>query len=357
MDGKQRFSFPTLKEALDKANSIKGWIDDHGIKNAPLIDAELTEYSKRLGSNGATIAQACEFYLKHLATLQASGQSKLISELCPMWYADRKNDKETTLRDWTLKNIYVHSVNISKALGSVKVKMLTTEDCQVYKTSRNTKGQDASQILMERRQSYLIQFLNWCITKGYLITNPALSLKAVKLPDNAKEFLSVKKCHILLSTVIEKHMELLGYVSLCLFVGIRPYECEHLTWDDIDMNTKQVTVEGDTAKTGELRRPELSDNCFAWLSYLKTLNCPLIPAKSFQNKWSKLKKSLPYEWSHDVMRHTYATMTYAIGKDLAALSETMGNDPKVCRKHYRGLVQQTEAIKFWDIFPFSLVRK
>jgi hypothetical protein len=56
-------------------------------------------------------------------------------------------------------------------------------------------------------------------------------------------------------------------------------------------------------------------------------------------------------WPADSLRHSFASYWLPIPAARPRLCELMGNSPAVLKKHYRKLVPEQEAAKFWEILP------
>jgi integrase len=60
------------------------------------------------------------------------------------------------------------------------------------------------------------------------------------------------------------------YFAICSFAGLRSAECENLDWKYIDLDRRIITILENVSKTGEERKPPISDNLAAWLEpYVK----------------------------------------------------------------------------------------
>jgi integrase len=146
-----------------------------------------------------------------------------------------------------------------------------------------------------------------------------------------------------------KYSELIPYLALCVFAGLRPSEAEHATWKDIDFATKEIFVAG--LKTEQDRRITLHDTCLAWLNYAKDLGLDIRPA-NFVRKQRAFRAELGIEWVQDVLRHTFATFYKASGHTLDEVRDYLGHmTSKMTRKHYLRSIAKDDATEFWSILP------
>lgn len=62
--------------------------------------------------------------------------------------------------------------------------------------------------------------------------------------------------------------------------------------------------------------------------------------------------SLPSDvWPQDVLRHTYASMRLASGTPAAFVAAEMGTSERMLGEHYREIVEESVAERFWDLRP------
>lgn len=58
-------------------------------------------------------------------------------------------------------------------------------------------------------------------------------------------------------------------------------------------------------------------------------------------------------WPKDVLRHSCASYLLALKRDAQAVALELGNSPTILFKHYRELVSQEQARRFWNLIPRS----
>ena len=67
----------------------------------------------------------------------------------------------------------------------------------------------------------------------------------------------------------------------------------------------------------------------------------------------RFKKELGVSWSHNVMRHTFATYWQSQNRDAARLSANLRNSEATASKHYVRMVSKADAEQFWSLYPYS----
>ncbi len=74
--------------------------------------------------------------------------------------------------------------------------------------------------------------------------------------------------------------------------------------------------------------------------------------REFRKQWEACRKDAGIiPWSHDAMRHSFATHHLAAFNDIGKLSLQMGNSPHVIHSAYKGLVSKADAERFWALRP------
>jgi integrase len=194
----------------------------------------------------------------------------------------------------------------------------------------------------------------------------------------------VPECEALLQEAAANRpeaMNMLGFVALALFGGIRPLELRKMEWPMVDLDAGTAIVFGKHAKTRTRRVVDLSENAVAWLRLAWRLReefpernvrqGPICDARrlayadkicppSFALRWIELREKCGWTprggdgakpWPHDAMRHTYASMHYAMHQNEPLLKAQMGTGKDMLHQHYRALKTREEAERFWALAP------
>jgi len=215
------------------------------------------------------------------------------------------------------------------------------------------------------RTSLVIAF-NDAVESGYLVKNPALRVKTMKVIEADTEVLTVDQITELLKTA---DREILPAFAIGAFAGIRDSEIKKLKWSDIDFETRAIHVRGVNAKSAKNRHVEMSANLLEWIRPMAKKDGPVWPrngrslhdqaklSAGFANP-EKLSKSQKEEgrdwisWPKNGLRHSYSSYHLAFHKDAAALALNLGHrDTSLIFAHYRALVTQAAAAAYWEILP------
>jgi integrase len=95
--------------------------------------------------------------------------------------------------------------------------------------------------------------------------NPVARLDFVETVRKEVEVVGPHDVERMLTEALHNDLELLPFLTLGFFTGIRPEELRLLQWSDIDIPTKAITIRAEISKTHKRRFPELSANSVEWL--------------------------------------------------------------------------------------------
>lgn len=349
--------FLTKKEALDKAREVAALVNDKGVGGAGtytslLENGELAEFSKQLQPFGKTIGDAVAHYLEVLRSNQTIAESPPVTEALQRWVAYKEAGTDGALRPRSLGTLRYWSKRLAKIFPTQRLQHLTYEVIRQTKDElQTTEGKPASTHLRKHFIGHLGQFLNWCIQQGLTDTNPTVRIK-VKTPVPEAEFLTIAQCRRLVSVLnLPDFKPLVGFVSIGLFAGIRVAEIARLHWSDINLDQMQISVVRKSAKTKRGRSITITPVLKSWLVNLDQAQ-PFIGTPP-RRLVERFKKELGFSWSHNVMRHTFATYWQSQNRDAARLSANLGNSEATASKHYVRMVSKADAEQFWSLYPYS----
>ena len=207
---------------------------------------------------------------------------------------------------------------------------------------------------------------NHGIKRGYLAKNPIGGLDFIRRPRKEVTTIPVGQVTKMLYHAFKHDLELLPYLTLGFFCGIRPDgELPELEWSDISEGS--VTIRPEVSKTNRRRFVDLSDNAKAWLSAYAARG-GVMTGKLVSFNANELRTHRRTNWRHVVgmtekgepkqkwpqqgMRHTFCSNWLAQNKDVNKLVLQSGHDSvdTMWRAYHKG-VTEAEAAKFWAINP------
>jgi len=248
-----------------------------------------------------------------------------------------------TFRDATKRHWKTRMTVFKNSVSNIRIAEVTPKFIKEFLAARNTSaiGKDTDRRAVSR-------FFSWCIEKEWTAINPARAqTRTRKAQANQPAVLTVKQCKALLKA--SEREGLAPYVAVCMFGGIRPFEASRLTWEQVNLNDRQIRLEGWQTKTGTPRTLTMCDTLAAWLEAHK--------GKSFyptnwRKKFAAVKaKAKITEWPADVLRHTAASHYFRHSGSYGLTAEQFGNSEAIIKKHYKGLVTSDDTKKFYALRP------
>jgi integrase len=171
----------------------------------------------------------------------------------------------------------------------------------------------------------------------------------------------------LLLTAIQtdKELDLLSFVVLILYMGLRPEsEVELITWKNVNLKTGKLFIADDqTGKSFLGRTLVIPEAAKALLKLCKRRKGPIIESKAkHRKKWDKLREQAGFivknkkgkvirnDWIPDIARHTAGSMVYAETQSKEAVRAFLGHTNDVTMRHYvnHGESIEEEAERFFS---------
>jgi integrase len=140
------------------------------------------------------------------------------------------------------------------------------------------------------------------------------------------------------------------YLAIGAFAGLRCAELGRLDWRAVNLERRIIELRADQAKTASRRIVPIPDNLAAWLEPLeregKVLKIQAVPRMA-----SVLSTRIGLQWPPNVLRHSYISYRVAKIQDANRVALEAGNSPAIIFKHYRELVTEEAAEKWFSIRP------
>jgi integrase len=194
-----------------------------------------------------------------------------------------------------------------------------------------------------RNVSVLLEFAR---RRGYLRANPAADIKIRRRPEGEVSILTPDELRKLLTKCAP---EIVPYVAICAFAGLRPSEAASLLWSDIRLDAMQIEVRARHSKTRRYRLVPIQPNLSEWLMrYRSDDGSVYYSRRKFREAY---KAAGMEEWKMDILRHSYGTYRLPILKSADALALEMGNSPGVIFRHYRRPMNEASAACYFDLRP------
>lgn len=361
-------SYGTEKEAKAALRAAQEAQARHGSMASELTGSAMAEMvlaREKLRAVGASMTEAVEFFLKHAR--RRKERVRLVEGV--ERFRDARERAGCSVR--YLRQLGVSLGSLARWRPMAMMDEIEREDVARWLEAGGWSPKTRNGYLGDVRACF-----EWATREGLCAVNPAREIPKAKLGDGEIGTLTVGQCEGLLRGALQRP-EMMGFIVLGLFGGLRPAEIQRLDWSAVDLEEGTVIVAGKQAKTRRRRVVDLSGNAVEWLNTLKReQQTGPICGRYWDARWRMFRRSLGWavgsgergitetlrpgdrewgrqgEWPHNALRHTYASMHYAMWQDEAKLQAQMGHESAaMLHRHYRALKTRKEAERFWALRP------
>lgn len=208
-------------------------------------------------------------------------------------------------------------------------------------------------------QRTLSKFFSEATKMDWCQVNPFLGLDAPKCQPPKREFMSVNDAKLALQSVLKRKPNLIHFLTLGMFAGIRPIESLRLTKDHFNLDTGYIHLTGDITKSHSYKERvvPINSTLMAWLKAYPFEVKP-VPMNDICNIAKAMRECSEldhWERTPDCLRHSWCTYEFARSRDSASVAATAGHSEAVCQRHYRGRVTPEEAVKYFDLVPDAVM--
>lgn len=216
-------------------------------------------------------------------------------------------------------------------------------------------------------------FCTWSAKRDLLANNPCIKVEKPTPEDRPVKTLSPTEAEALLKLGVQHYdREVLSYLVLSLFSGLRPHEfvteqrdgtwaC--LTWEAI--GKKFIAKDRRLGKTRKARQIPINTTLRVWLEFItqregKRPSGPAVSGYSFYQKFRRWKRvhypdRLP-PIENDILRHSYGTYRVIALQEVGKVALELGNSEATIRQHYlHGDRTENESEGFWALLPDSIL--
>jgi len=309
--------------------------------------AEYIECTEKLMPFGKTIRDAVAFYLPHVeATNRSCTAVDLVSELLKVKKADGASERY-------LSDLKSRLGQFAAAFDGKPVAEITSTevDSWLRSLSGNHSGKLLAPTTRNNFRRVLIVTFNFAGERGYCVGNPAQKSARAKEIESAVGILTVEQTAALLE---HSPAELLPYVAIGAFAGLRRAELERLDWHEVDLASGLIEVVATKAKSARRRFIKIQPNLSQWLTPYARKRGKVTPP-NYRDLLNTGRAAAGIEdWPQNALRHGFASYHLARFNDTAALALELGHtNSNLVFQHYRQLVRPKQAERYWTIAPDS----
>lgn len=301
-----------------------------------------------LAPHNKSLTEACLFFIGHLE--KKTNGSELLSEIANQWYESKvKLHKAKKYSDASIKTARYRKNLLIRSFPGKRMHEITPTVFKEWLLP--SKYSDHS---MAGIKAICSEFFNWAVEAKHIEFNPCSSTRIRHDDKEEVEICKNPQIEALLKaargTAYAK--QAVPYILLGLYAGLRPTEAEHLTWDAMNFETKQIRV-----KSYSVRYTPMSDDLTIALRHHAGEGEIIGP--NWDKNWRAVKRAAGFgstwKYPHDGLRHTFASMWMA--RSLAGvpgyeggrhrLASIMENSPDVIKKHYQRAIPSEEIEGFY----------
>ncbi len=299
---------------------------------------------------------ACQYWMQHRP--DAPLEPKLVRDAVPAYINRRTNISVRRRRNLTAQLDW-----FNRRFGDVPLHEVKPQAVRALMDERGWGAKTRYDFLSSVSLLYKeAQFSGW-VPKGCNATEGIVRDKVKQGSIGIFEPVEVKQ---LFAKLVVKAPELVPFVALWSFSGIRKEEISRLTWPQVNRGllTGYIEVDAADAKTGQSRNVPVLDNLRAWLTAYRKEQGTILPAiwlqptKSAPNRLSELVRHICRKtgiaWKDNAPRHSYGTFHFKMCKDPGLVVSAMGNSLAKFQKHYWSksmTVTDESAAQYFSIVP------
>jgi integrase len=346
--GRNRQFFTDKAEAQTVFDQKNIEQENYGTAGLSFDDKKRGEYldcAEKLEPFGKTIRDAVEFYLPHLrATNRTCTPAELVGELLKIKEADGASKRY-------LSDLRSRLTQFSDTFDGKPVAEITSSQIDEWLRSLSDKetGKRLSPVTRNNFRRILIVAFNFARERGYCVGNPAEKTARAKVIETAIGILTVDQNARLLENT---PAELVPYVAIGAFAGLRRAELQRLDWKEVDLQSGLIEVTASKAKSARRRFVRIQPNLAKWLQPYVKLSGNVTP-QNYRELFDTARDAAGiHEWPQNALRHGFASYHLARFNDAAALALELGHtNSNLVFQHYRQLVKPKQAERYWKIAP------
>ena len=153
--------------------------------------------------------------------------------------------------------------------------------------------------------------------------------------------------------------EILPFIAIGLFAGLRTAERDELNWRDIHLSgpEPEIDLEKKISKTGRRRSVPIQPALKAFLEPYARTEGRIVPLTcngkvSYQNAWERaVKKAGLWPWPENALRDSFVSYRYKTTGSAEITSQEAGHSVGIMFAKYQKKITKEAANKFWAIRP------
>ncbi len=145
--------------------------------------------------------------------------------------------------------------------------------------------------------------------------------------------------------------EMIPYLALGAFAGLRTAETKRLDWTDLKLERGFVEIAAHKAKTKSRRLVPVLPALLEWLMPIRKETGPVLPFANVSKQVDWLARNAGVKWKQNALRHSFVSYRLASIQNVDQVALEAGNSPSMIFQHYRELVTPADATGWFGIRP------
>lgn len=301
------------------------------------------EAAKALSPFGKTISDAVNFYLPHLQAMNRTCTFRaLTDELLSVKAKDGASSRY-------LGDLRSRLGQFATSMGEKSIAAITAREVDEW-----LRSLDVSATTRNNFRRVLIVAFNFALDRGYCVMNPVEKSAKAKVIEGKVGILTVSQTARLLEA---SPRELLPFVAIGAFAGLRRAELERLDWSEVDLRSGLIEVTASKAKSARRRFVKIRSNLKGWLKPFSITKGPVTPIDYRELLDDARTAAGITKWPQNALRHGFASYGLAHDKDAAKIALELGHtNSNLVFQHYRELVKPRSAKEYWKLRPAVFAR-
>ena len=245
---------------------------------------------------------------------------------------------------WDFRYFTSRLMKKCKGLAKRRVRSIRTKECTHF-------IEEPFDTPRQRQKARLILsgVFSTAVKRGWCNENPITLMEVPKVKEQKIAILTPVEIRNLLVMARSYHGGIcLAAVGMMLYAGIRPHEVTRLSWEEVDLEERCISIQPQHSKTGGSRMVTIHPPL---LRLLQTcISTGKICPPRWNHHWRTLRISAGFSyWVPDVLRHTFATYHLCHFRNYSELQyETGHRDSTLLRTRYVNMKGVSKAAQFWE---------
>lgn len=342
--GRARRFFASKPEAKAFLELKQAEMARHGVNAFKLSDQDRASFlwcAEQLRPYSLSVRDAVELVLPQLKAREYSlGVSEAIKRLLESKRAAGLSARHLYTLENRLSRFAEH--HAGRVLGS-----FTLRDIESWINGLPVGAQTANHY-----KAALHSLFGYGLKIGACVVNPVSGIDSRKVVRGAPSILTPRQFGDLLNAC-GGDAEMLAYVAIGGFAGLRSAELMRLRWEDVRLDRRFIEIGAHSAKTARRRLAPICAALHEWLSPIAKLEGLVVSPVNFRRRFKAVRAAagLLGEWEGNELRHSAASYRLAETQDAARTALEMGHSPAVLLSHYRELAAPEDAVAWFQVRP------